>query len=74
MGEAIETWKRIAVELQRSERWVRYMSIRAHDPLPVFKVGGIVRLNGVDLDAWISRQRASGLPRSVATPSIEEHW
>jgi hypothetical protein len=57
MGAYVETWKGIAFAVTRSERWCRYMARRPHDPLPVFKVGGIVRLNKVDLDAWLARQR-----------------
>src|ERR1051326_5826224 len=53
----LETWKGIATALGRSERWCRYMARRAGDPLPVFKVGGIVRLNNNDLEDWLSRQR-----------------
>ena len=53
----VETWKGIATALGRSERWCRYMARRAGDPLPVFKVGGIVRLNSNDLEDWLSRQR-----------------
>jgi len=57
MTNYVETWKGIAFALGRSERWCRYMARRAEDPLPVFKVGGIVRLNGEDLEDWLSRQR-----------------
>lgn len=57
MGVYVETWKGIAFAVTRSERWCRYMARRTHDPLPVFKVGGIVRLNKVDLDGWLARQR-----------------
>ena len=57
MGAFVETWKGIASALCRSERWCRYMARRAPDPLPVFKVGGIVRLNQTDLEAWLGRQR-----------------
>jgi hypothetical protein len=64
MDSYVETWKGIAFAVNRSERWCRYMARRTQDPLPVFKVGGIVRLNKVDLDAWLGRQRAS---------SYEEH-
>ena len=68
MSNFVETWKGIATALGRSERWCRYMARRAADPLPVFKVGGIVRLNNTDLEDWLSRQRdrsitASGAPR-----------
>lgn len=61
MGSFVETWKGIAFLVNRSERWCRYMARRPSDPLPVFKVGGIVRLNKADLDLWLARQRASSL-------------
>ena len=57
MTPFVETWKGIAFALGRSERWCRYMARRELDPLPIFKVGGIVRLNQSDLDGWIARQR-----------------
>jgi len=41
------------------------MARRAGDPLPVFKVGGIVRLNTNDLEDWLVRQR----DRSMRMPS-----
>jgi hypothetical protein len=59
MGSYVETWKGIAFLVNRSERWCRYMARRGGDPLPVFKVGGIVRLNKADLDTWLTRQRAT---------------
>ena len=61
MSTYVETWKGIAYALGRSERWCRYMANRVEDPLPVFKVGGIVRLNGDDLADWLSRQRDRSL-------------
>lgn len=61
----VETWKGIAGALGRSERWCRYMARRGHDPLPVFKVGGIVRLNAIDLDDWLGRQRDRSMVRGV---------
>jgi hypothetical protein len=61
MSTFVETWKGIATALGRSERWCRYMARRAGDPLPVFKVGGIVRLNASDLEDWLTRQRASSI-------------
>ncbi len=66
----VETWKGIATALGRSERWCRYMARRAGDPLPVFKVGGIVRLNHADLEDWIGRQRAASMrvPQPVLQP------
>ncbi|HET9622445.1 MAG TPA: hypothetical protein VFP84_13825 [Kofleriaceae bacterium] len=68
MSNFVETWKGIATALGRSERWCRYMARRASDPLPVFKVGGIVRLNTTDLEDWLSRQRdrSMRLPVSAA--------
>lgn len=66
MSNFVETWKGIATALGRSERWCRYMARRGSDPLPVFKVGGIVRLNGPDLEDWLARQRE----RSITTARI----
>ena len=57
MANFVETWKGIATALGRSERWCRYMARRLGDPLPVFKVGGIVRLELGDLEGWLGRQR-----------------
>src|SRR4051812_14468959 len=68
MSNFVETWKGIATALGRSERWCRYMARRGADPLPVFKVGGIVRLNSSDLEDWLSRQR----DRSLRVPVIAE--
>lgn len=65
MSNFVETWKGIATALGRSERWCRYMARRGADPLPVFKVGGIVRLNSNDLEDWLARQRQS----SIRVPS-----
>ncbi|HEY0477440.1 MAG TPA: hypothetical protein VGD37_07935 [Kofleriaceae bacterium] len=45
------------------------MARRAGDPLPVFKVGGIVRLNTNDLEDWLVRQRDRSM-RIPATPVI----
>jgi hypothetical protein len=42
------------------------MARRTGDPLPVFKVGGIVRLNTGDLEDWLTRQR----DRSMRLPSV----
>ena len=66
MSNFVETWKGIATALGRSERWCRYMARRAGDPLPVFKVGGIVRLNNTDLEDWLSRQRDRSMRVPVA--------
>jgi hypothetical protein len=66
MNSFVETWKGIAHALGRSERWCRYMARRAEDPLPVFKVGGIVRLNGDDLGEWLGRQRSRTMRTDLA--------
>ncbi len=66
MGAFVETWKGIAFAVNRSERWCRYMARRSSDPLPVFKVGGIVRLNKTDLDAWLGRQRTRSFEEYAA--------
>jgi len=60
----VETWKAIGRVLGRSERWCRYM-VRSADPLPVYKVGGIVRLNASDLEIWVARQRDRTIARDV---------
>jgi len=70
MSNFVETWKGIATALGRSERWCRYMARRAGDPLPVFKVGGIVRLNANDLEDWLARQRERSI--RPQTPMITE--
>lgn len=67
MSKYVETWKRVAMALCRSERWCRYTAQRSADPLPVFKVGGIVRLHHADLEDWLARQRR----RSLARPVVE---
>ena len=68
MSNYVETWKGIAYSLGRSERWCRYMARRTEDPLPVFKVGGIVRLNTEDLEDWLSRQRH----RTINRPRLDD--
>jgi hypothetical protein len=72
MSHFVETWKGIAHALGRSERWCRYMSRKDADPLPVFKVGGIVRLNQDDLDDWLIRQRARTIVNPVRTDESRE--
>jgi len=65
MSNYVETWKGIAHALGRSERWCRYMARRTSDSLPVFKVGGIVRLNMIDLEDWLTRQRDRSLGKPL---------
>lgn len=70
MSNFVETWKGIATALGRSERWCRYMARRTGDPLPVFKVGGIVRLNTNDLEDWLVRQRDRSMRMPAHTPAL----
>lgn len=71
MSDFYETWQGIAFELSRSERWCRYTARRPEDPLPVFKVGGIVRLNESDLCDWLFRQRSKCMPAQVALAKLQ---
>jgi hypothetical protein len=71
MSNFVETWKGIADALGRSERWCRYMARRVSDPLPVFKVGGIVRLNLQDLEGWLSQQRDRSMARPSLAPALQ---
>lgn len=57
MTGTVETWKRIAQHLGRSMRWCQGAATRRPDPLPVFKVGGIVCAQPAALDGWWRRQR-----------------
>lgn len=71
MSNFVETWKAIAHAMGRSERWCRYMAQQPEAPLPVFKVGGIVRLNLADRDSWLAQARERTQVRSliVVTPA-----
>ena len=71
MTDFYETWKGIAFKLSRSERWCRYMARRPEDPLPIFKVGGIVRLTEADLGDWLSRQRTKSMAAKVSPPNLQ---
>lgn len=70
MNDFVETWKGIAYALGRSERWCRYMARSEEDPLPVFKVGGIVRLNREDLEDWLGRQRTRSITRPTQSQPL----
>lgn len=72
MGNFVETWKGIAHALGRSERWCRYMACRDGDPLPVYKIGGIVRLNSDDLGEWLARQRQRSLRPAPSLHALGE--
>lgn len=53
-----ETWAQIGGALGRGETWCRKAARRRNDPLPVFRVGGTVRLTTAGLAAWLERQEA----------------
>jgi len=74
MSNFVETWKAIAFAMGRSERWCRYMAQHPETPLPVFKVGGIVRLNLADRDLWLAQAREATQARSlvIAGPGLVE--
>lgn len=57
MSAFFETWKGIADAMGRSERWCRYMARRSANPLPVYKMGGIVRMNDADRNDWLLREQ-----------------
>jgi hypothetical protein len=63
----VETWAQVAGVFGRSERWCRYMACRAERPLPVFKVGGIVRMYVDDHDAWIRAEAAADAAEKKAS-------
>lgn len=69
--EATETWVGIAAMVGRSERWCRYMSRTKPDPLPVYRVGGMVRLDAADFRSWLDRARTRGVAERViqSTPN-----
>jgi len=48
------------------------MARKAGDPLPVFKVGGIVRLNQTDLEDWLARQRDRSMRAPTTAPTTGE--
>ena len=64
MSEYVETWKQIADVAKRSERWCRYTAVRDHDPLPVYKIGGIVRMERADYERWLERERERTMARA----------
>lgn len=67
----VETWFGIAHEIGRSERWCRYMVRREEDPLPVRKLGGIVRIDKEALEAWVRRQTGSTKIAKMSRPPPE---
>jgi hypothetical protein len=59
--DTIDTWSGIAFHLKRSERWCRYMAEDARsDPLPVYKIGGLVQMNLQRYGEWLERQKKAG--------------
>ena len=73
MNAFFETWKGIADAMGRSERWCRYMARRTANPLPVYKMGGIVRMNESDRNDWLLREQhraPTSLAPAMAEPGI----
>lgn len=66
MPTYLETWKQIAAVLARSERWCRYMTRRAFAPLPVYRIGNLVRADVADLERWLRSERERTMARSAA--------
>ena len=50
----VETWRGVAALCGRSEHWCRMYGSREDRPLPVFKVGGIVRMYVDELERWMA--------------------
>lgn len=61
LGAYVDGWKGIAAHCGRSERWTRYMSKRQRNPLPVGRVGGVMRMYVADYDAWVVQEMATPL-------------
>ena len=70
MSAFFETWKGIADVMGRSERWCRYMARRTVNPLPVYKMGGIVRMNEPDRNDWLLREQHR--PQPLVSPVMVE--
>ncbi len=70
MNAFFETWKGIADAMGRSERWCRYMARRTANPLPVYKIGGIVRMNEPDRNDWLLREQHRA-PTALAPAMVE---
>ncbi len=72
MNEELLSIKRLALVLDCSPKTVRdwmYKNRRtpASDPLPYYRVGGLVRFRLDDVMAWIDRRRVRVSPFSVLT-------
>lgn len=61
----VETWKRIAQLAGKSERWCRYMSVRPDNPLPVFRIGKMVRMTLADYQRWIASHNPHALAETA---------
>jgi uncharacterized small protein (DUF1192 family) len=55
----VETWRGVGGLCGRSERWCRQYASRAERPLPVFKIGGIVRMYVDELERWMVEEAAA---------------
>lgn len=50
------TIKDLSAEFKASERTLERWALRPHDPLPIFKLGGLRRARRSAIEAWKIRQ------------------
>lgn len=70
----IESWKAISEALGRCQRSCRQLAAREDDPLPVFKIGGVVALKTNDLAAWIDRQQRKPMRAKGQSTEYGVNW
>lgn len=58
-GPYVEGWKSIAAHCGRSERWCRDVAKRKVRPLPVGKVGGLMRMYLAAYETWLAEEMSS---------------
>lgn len=59
-AEQLLTKEEVMYRLRCSEPTLYRLAGRSDDPLPSVKVGGLLRFETAELDAWIARQRRGG--------------
>ena len=75
MNEDLVSIKRLAQLLDCSPKTVRDWMYRNRktltlDPLPYYRVGGLVRFRLADVMAWIDRRRVRISPLAAITPGV----
>ena len=75
MNEDLVSIKRLAQILDCSPKTVRDWMYRNRktltlDPLPYYRVGGLVRFRLADVMAWIDRRRVRISPLAANTPCV----